>query len=124
LLWTNLLAERDVPPSGAVVLFLLYLLIFLIDELVIFGAAVLTMRATKMQEHHGQALQLIGGTLMLTLAVAMVVAPVSLESVGGTAAVFGIAAAVTVTVLAVEAWWQRRHPATRQQRRARERARA
>ena len=106
LLWTNLLAERDVPTSGAVLLFLLYLLIFLIDELVIFGAAVLTMRATKMQEHHGQTLQLIGGTLMLTLAVAMVAAPELLESIGGTALVFVTTAVVTGRVLVIEAWWR------------------
>ena len=121
LLWTNLLAERGVPASGAVVLFALYLAIFLLDELVIFGAAVMTMRATKMQEHHGQVLQLIGGTLMLTLAVAMVAAPGLLESIGGTALVFGLAGAVTGAVLTVESWWRRRHPPTRQQRRARAR---
>lgn len=121
LLWTNLLAERGVPASGAVVLFALYLAIFLLDELVIFGAAVMTMRATKMQEHHGQVLQLIGGTLMLTLAVAMVAAPGLLESIGGTALVFGLAGAVTGAVLTVESWWRRRHPTTRQQRRARAR---
>jgi phosphate/sulfate permease len=106
------------------VLFLLYLVIFLVDELVIFGATVWTLRATKMQEHHGETLQLIGGTLMLTLAVAMVATPSAMESVGGTAIVFGIAGGVTATVLAVEAWWRRRHPVTRQQRRARARARA
>ena len=122
LLWTNLIADRDVPTSGAVALFLLYLLIFLIDELVIFGVAVLTLRAAKLQAHHGQALQLIGGTLMLTLAIAMVTAPSALESLGGTAIVFGIAGGVTAFVLAAEAWWRRRHPVSRQQRRARARA--
>jgi cytochrome c biogenesis protein CcdA len=124
LLWTNLIADRGVPASGAVVLFLLYLLIFLIDELVIFGATVFTMRAAKMQEHHGQALQLIGGMLMLTLAIAMVAAPSAMESLAGTAIVFAVAAGVTVSVLAAEAWWRRRHPVTRQQRRSRARARA
>ena len=124
LLWTNLIADRGVPTSGAVALFLLYLLIFLVDELVIFGAAVLTLRAAKMQEHHGQALQLIGGTLMLTLAIAMVAAPSALESIGGTAVVFGVAGGVTALVLVVERWWRHRHPVTRQQRRARARARA
>lgn len=106
LLWTNLLTDRGVPASGAVVLFLLYLLVFLVDELVIFGAAVLTMRAAKMQEHHGAALQLIGGMLMLTLAVAMVARPTALESIAGTAVVFGIAAGITATVMLIEARWR------------------
>jgi cytochrome c biogenesis protein CcdA/glutaredoxin len=118
LLWTNLIADRGVPASGAVALFLLYLLIFLLDELVIFGAAVMTMRATKMQEHHGQALQLIGGTLMLTLALAMIVAPGLLDSIGGTAIVFGTAGLVTMVVMVAESRWRRLHPRTRQQRRA------
>lgn len=124
LLWTDLLADRNVPLSGAAVLFALYLVIFLVDELVIFGAAVATMRATKMQEHHGQALQLIGGTLMLTLAFSMLFAPGLLESLTGTIVVFGIAAAITGGVMLVETWWRHRHPTTRQARRARERARA
>ena len=104
LLWTDLLAERDVPVSGAALLFALYLAIFLVDELVIFGAAVATMRATKLQEHHGQALQLIGGMLMLTLAVAMLAAPHLLESIAGTSLVFGVAAAATAAVMGAEAW--------------------
>lgn len=122
LLWTNLIADRGVPTSGAVALFLLYLFVFLVDELIIFGATVFTMRAAKLQEHHGQALQLIGGTLMLTLAVAMVAVPSAMESLAGTAVVFATAAGVTVSVMGAEAWWRRRHPATRQQRRARARA--
>jgi hypothetical protein len=113
LLWTDLVSERDVPAAGAAVLFLLYLLVFLVDELVIFGLVVVTMRATKLQEHHGRALQLIGGTLMLTLAVVMLAAPDVLDSVAGTALVFALAAAVCAVVLAVEWLWSasRRPPA-------------
>ena len=107
LLWTNLLSDRDVPVSGAAVLFLLYLAIFLIDELVIFGVVVVTMRATKMQEHHGQVLQLIGGTLMVTLAVAMVAVPHLLESVTGTMIVFALAAAACAIVILAEWAWDR-----------------
>ncbi|MEL6892570.1 MAG: hypothetical protein AAFP84_13295 [Actinomycetota bacterium] len=102
LLWTDLLAARDVPAAGAVVLFLIYLGVFLLDELVIFGAAVVTLRAAKMQEHHGRILQLVSGTLMLTLAVTMVAAPRLLESLTGTVAVFGGAAIAVAVVVLVE----------------------
>lgn len=102
LLWTDLLAARDVAAAGAAVLFGLYLAVFLLDELVLFAVAVSTMRATKLQERHGQVLQLVSGTLMVALAVAMLVAPTALESLTGTAAVFTIAAAVVLAVLAVE----------------------
>jgi len=108
LLWTNLLSDRDVPASGAAILFLVYLLVFLIDELLIFGAVVVTMRATKMQEHHGQVLQLIGGTLMVTLAIAMLAAPHLLESVTGTMIVFGLAAGACGLVILIERGWDRR----------------
>ncbi|MGF1598334.1 MAG: hypothetical protein ACFCVK_15605 [Acidimicrobiales bacterium] len=108
LLWTNLLSARDVPITGAAVLFLLYLLIFLIDELVIFGVVVVTMRAAKMQQEHGHLLQLIGGTLMVTLAVAMLAAPHLLESVTGTVIVFVLAASACVSVILLERFWNHR----------------
>ncbi len=99
LLWTDLVAERGVAAAGAAVLFGLYLLVFLIDELLIFGAVVLTMRVTKLQEHHGRLLQLVGGTLMVTLAVAMVAAPQLMDDVVGTAVVFLAAGLVCAVVL-------------------------
>jgi cytochrome c biogenesis protein CcdA/glutaredoxin len=109
LLWTDLVAERDVPISGVAFLFMLYLLVFLIDELVIFGAVVVTMRVAKMQEQHGQALQLIGGVLMLTLAVVMLFASHLLDGLGGTALVFGLAVGISAAVLAAEWWWKSSH---------------
>lgn len=102
LLWTNLLTARGVEGAGAALLFLLYLAVFLLDELIVFGLAVVTMRATKVQEHHGRALQLISGTLMATLALTMLIAPATLESLTGTAAVFGLAALAVTLVLVTE----------------------
>ncbi len=102
LLWTNLLTSRGIEPAGAALLFVLYLLVFLLDELVIFTIAVTTMRAVKLQERHGEVLQLVSGTLMVSLAGAMVLAPRLLESVTGTFLVFGGAAAVVGVVLLVE----------------------
>jgi len=110
LLWTDLLSSRDVPVSGAVVLFILYLLVFLLDELIVFGAAVITLRSTKLQERHGRILQLVSGTLMVALAVTMLLAPQLLESVSGTAAVFAAAALVIVGVIALDHRVPAHHP--------------
>jgi len=88
LLWTDMLADRDVSLNSAIPLFGLYLGIFLLDELALFVAAVFTMRATKLQEHHGQALHIVGGSLMVTLSLCMLVAPGLLDSFTGTIAVF------------------------------------
>ncbi|MFW2334671.1 hypothetical protein [Ilumatobacter sp.] len=108
LLWTDLLADRGVPPTGAAALFALYLAVFLLDELAVFGVVVVTMRAAKMQERHGQLLQLAGGVLMLTLAVTMVAVPHLMESVAGMLSVFGAAAAVCAATIAAERYWDRR----------------
>ncbi len=123
LLWTDLLAERGIPATGAGLLFALYLAVFLLDELAVFGVVVVTMRAARMQERHGQLLQLAGGVLMVTLATAMVAAPDIMESVPGTVAVFGVAALVCAATLAVERHWGRRHaggvpPSSRSDRRS------
>ena len=99
LLWTNLLSARDVTTSGAIVLFALYLAVFLLDELIVFGIAVVTLRATKLQERHGQLLQLASGVLMVSLAVTMLFVPELLETVSGTLLVFGAAAGLVGVVL-------------------------
>jgi cytochrome c biogenesis protein CcdA/glutaredoxin len=98
LLWTDLVSSRDVPAGGVFLLFVLYLSVFLFDELLIFAVAVITLRATKIQERQGRILQLVSGVLMLALAGAMLLAPRLLESVRGTVVVFG-AAVVTCLVV-------------------------
>ena len=110
LLWTDLLADRNVSAATAGFLFAVYLAVFLLDELLMFGAAVVTMRATKLQEQHGKALQLVSGLLMVTLAAVMVFSPALLESVAGTVAVFAAASLVGAGVLTGETWWSHHRP--------------
>lgn len=98
IVWTNLLSSQGVGGTGAAGLFLLYMLVFLLDEVVVFSAAVITLRAARLQEHHGRLLKLVSGVVMLTLAGVMLVAPELLESVTGTLVVFGAAAAATTTI--------------------------
>jgi uncharacterized membrane protein HdeD (DUF308 family) len=102
LLWTNLLTSRGVDGVGAALLFLLYLTVFLLDELIVFGVVVVTLRSLKLQERHGKALQLVSGTLMVALALTMLISPTLLESLAGTTLVFGLAAAVITVVLLVD----------------------
>ncbi len=88
LLWTDMLADRSVSTGGAVLLFGVYLSVFLVDEILLFLLAVTTLKSTKMQEHHGRALHLVSGTLMVVLAATMLASPERLESVTGTVIVF------------------------------------
>nr|NLI49398.1 thioredoxin family protein [Propionibacterium sp.] len=101
VVWTNILTAHQVGPAAFVGLLLLYLLVYQLDELLIFGSAVVTLRATKLQERQGRVLKLVGGVLMLTLAVVMIVDPTLLSGLASSLAVFGIALGATVLVLVV-----------------------
>lgn len=102
LLWTGLLAEQGVTTAAAVSLFALYMLVFLLDELVVFAVAVFALRATKLQEKHGRFLKILAGSVLLTLGLAMLLAPAAMDTVAGTVVVFAVAAGLT-TVLALVA---------------------
>lgn len=112
VLWANLLSDAAVGFGAAAALFGVYMVVFLADELLVLGAAVITMRVTKVTERHGRVLKLIGGTVMLALAGVMLTAPALMESVTGAVAVFVAAAATTALVIAVDkALHPRRAPA-------------
>ncbi|WP_341359785.1 hypothetical protein V5H98_00465 [Georgenia sp. M64] len=101
VLWTNLLTSQGATAGTFVLLLALYLLIYQLDELALFGAAVVGLRATRLQEKQGRLLKLAGGMLMLTLAVVMIVDPDLMGDVGSSVAVFAVALAATALVLLV-----------------------
>ncbi|MFP4345811.1 MAG: glutaredoxin family protein [Anaerolineales bacterium] len=99
VIWTNLLAAQGVEQVTFVLLLLLYMLIYLLDELAVFLIAVLTLRSSKMEEKHGRVLKLIGGMLMLTLAAVMLIDPVLMNNVSSTLIIFAVAFGVSMLVL-------------------------
>jgi cytochrome c biogenesis protein CcdA/glutaredoxin len=99
LLWTNLLAAQEVPFGEAAALFAVYMAVFLVDELIVFGAAVFTLRAARVQERHGRALKLTSGVVMVTLALVLLTAPQLLESATGALLVFLAAGLIVAIVL-------------------------
>ncbi|MEM5776154.1 MAG: hypothetical protein AAGU05_14220, partial [Anaerolineaceae bacterium] len=99
VLWTNLLTAHNVPSSEFFLLLLVYMLIYQLDELVIFFTAVFTLRASKLEEKHGRILKLIGGMLMFTLALVMLIDPARMNTLSGTLLIFAIAFASTLVVL-------------------------
>lgn len=113
VLWTGLLAAHDVGTAEAGLLFVLYMVPFLVDELLVFGAAVVTLRATKMQERHGRLLKLVAGTMMLALATTVLVRPETMGEPLGALAVFAGALALAATVHATTWLVQRRNPRRR-----------
>jgi glutaredoxin len=102
VLWTQLLAQHGASGAQFAGLLLLYMLIYQADELLIFGIAVWTLRAMRVEERHGRVLKLASGMLMLALAGVMLFAPDAMDHLGGALAVFGGAALATMAVLLVQ----------------------
>jgi thiol-disulfide isomerase/thioredoxin len=98
VVWSGLLADAEVGGAEFGGLLSVYLLIYLLDEVALFAAVVVTLRVTRFQEHHGQVLKLVGGMVMLALGVVMLVRPAIMNGLAGTLAVFVAAAVLTAVV--------------------------
>jgi cytochrome c biogenesis protein CcdA/thiol-disulfide isomerase/thioredoxin len=101
VLWTNLVSAQGVDQSTFVLLLALYMLIYLIDELVVFVVAVFTLKSSKLEEKHGRVLKLIGGMLMLMLASVMLINPALMNELGTSLAIFGGALIAALLVLVI-----------------------
>lgn len=99
VLWTNLLVAQQVAPVTFIALLLLYMLVYQLDELGIFAIAVVTLKSNKLEEKHGRILKLIGGMLMLTLAIVMLVNPHLLSDLSNSLLIFALAFSATGLVL-------------------------
>jgi cytochrome c biogenesis protein CcdA len=102
VLWSNLLATQGADTWTFVGLLLLYMLIYQLDELAIFLAAVITLRASRIEERHGRMLKLASGMLMLALALTMLFAPMAMAELGTALLVFALAGAATALVIIVQ----------------------
>jgi thiol-disulfide isomerase/thioredoxin len=101
ILWTNLLNAQGVTTATFILLLLLYLLIYQADELVLFFAAVTSLKASRVEEKHGRILKLGGGILMLTLAVVMLVNPALMNDLTSSLLVFAAVAGLFLLVLLI-----------------------
>ena len=89
LIWSNLIAASEPPLIEFAFLFIIYLIIYLLDELGIFFGVLFTMQATKFEEKHGRVLKLIGGAIMVMLGLVMAFKPDLMDDIQGTLIVFG-----------------------------------
>ena len=99
VIWSGILAEREVGRAGFVGLLAVYVLIYLGVELVIFAIAITGMRLGRMGEQQGRALKLVGGTLMVALAGALALRPELMEDLTGTLTLFVAALSVAALIL-------------------------
>ena len=101
VLWTNLLTAHNVSFASFLLLLALYMVIYQLDELVIFSTVVFTLKSSKLEEKHGRILKLIGGSLMLTLSIVMLVNPNLMNDLTNSLIIFGIAFGFAILVLFV-----------------------
>lgn len=99
VVWTGILNTQGVSGATFGVLFAIYMVIYLLDELVVFGTVSITLQSSKLQEEHGRLLKLIGGALMLTLGVSFLFAPELMTDFKGSLIVFGAAILGSVTLV-------------------------
>jgi thiol-disulfide isomerase/thioredoxin len=102
VIWTGTMRSMGIDRgAGFGGLLALYLLIYLLDELVVLALVVVTLRLTRFQEQHGRVLKLAGGSLMVALGTAMVLVPELLDTLAGLLTLS--AAALLVAALLVAA---------------------
>lgn len=99
VIWSGLLAAHDIELSYFLVLLAVYLLIYLGIELAVFTIALVTFRIDRFEQQHGRWLKLIGGLVMLALALVLLIRPELMQDVGGTLAVFGSALAMSLLLI-------------------------
>jgi thiol-disulfide isomerase/thioredoxin len=99
VLWTNIIATHQPNTLTFVLLLGLYMLIFLADELIVFSSVVLTLKASKFEEKQGRLLKLIGGMVMLVLAIVLLIDPAIMNNLTSSLLVFGVAMIAVLVVL-------------------------
>jgi thiol-disulfide isomerase/thioredoxin len=101
VVWTNIIATQHISGAAFVLLLILYMVIYQLDEMVIFFTSVATLKASRVEEKHGRVIKLISGVLMLTLSFVMLFNPALMNNLGSSLIIFGIAFGVSLLVLFV-----------------------
>ncbi len=88
VVWTNILAQAGIEGGVFYSLLALYMLIYLLDEIFVLVVASWTMKTSRFEEKHGRMLKLVGGLVMLSLALVMLIDPNLMHNISGAILVF------------------------------------
>jgi hypothetical protein len=91
VIWSGLVQMHDVSWLEFMLLLGVYLVIYLGIELAVFSIAVVKLRIDRFQESQGRMLKLVGGVIMVALAVVLVTMPEIMSQVGPVMVVFVVA---------------------------------
>ena len=98
VIWSGVVADRSPSLPAFLLLLLVYIAVYLIDELVVFSAAVVTLKAGRLEERHGRLLKLLGGVVMISLATVLLIRPELMTQLGAVLGVFAAALGVGVII--------------------------
>jgi hypothetical protein len=101
VIWSGILRTQGVEGAEFGALLGLYLLIYVLDELVLFAIVVATLKIGRFEERHGRLLKLLAGTVMLSLGVVLLVAPTAMENLLLATAVIAGSVVVALVIDAV-----------------------
>ena len=99
MVWTNLLTSQAVGGWEFIFLLLIYMVIYQLVEIVTFIPAAMSLKSQRFEEKSGRVLKLIGGVLMLTLSIVMLINPAIMNEISTTFLVFLAALGATGLVL-------------------------
>lgn len=108
MIWSSIMASHNPSRGTFTLLFILYVLIYLLDEIVIFLVVSYTLKMSKFEEKHGRFLKLVGGIIMLSLAFILIFNPLLMNDISGTLIVFAISFGLAIVIAWVDK--KRRNP--------------
>ncbi len=89
MIWTNIMARYQVELITFFFLLLLYLFVYLLDEVVVFLSIVFALEKIKLNRHKEQVLKLLGGVVIFALAAALILDLEVLNTLAGSLILFG-----------------------------------
>lgn len=101
VLWSNLLIANHVNTTSFLLLLLLYMIMYQVVLVVVFISVVTSLKASRLDEKHGRLLKLVGGMLMLVLALVMLINPSFMNKLSSSLLIFGLAFLATLVILVI-----------------------
>jgi len=98
MVWTNVLAQFKISTIEYILLLTIYLLVYMIDELVIFLSVVFSMQAFKLAEKQALFTKLLSGIIMILLASIMLFQPDLMQNLTAVLALFVIAVSCALII--------------------------
>lgn len=88
VIWSNLLATEQLAIFSYCLLLLLYLLVYMSDEIIIFASVVISLQSIKLKQEQGRFLKLISGVTIATLGMIMLIHPQWMNELASASVIF------------------------------------